>query len=326
VDEALDYSGDDIIKAIQKRYPQTNYIRVRGKNGWNKKLVDNKVWVRTVEYCWKIVWIQQTQNALDRDTVVRSLSKDMPGTQIMKRSLDDQEVSDTATQFVAVWGEFHPPALRESARKKLKVEQSVSDMSDEDIARLVQENIRLKKEVAVASANSHNITLKSMVNSNNTTNNNTTNTTNIIVNVGTPYGFEVNNHVTPEQWKSIIAEGIQKGLAHLTCQTIDVIHSVDENKNFYMTQPNSENVKVLRHGNVYEDVLLEKFARDAPYHYAEIVKEASNEDACAIGAIDNLTRDWAADRNRKLSNQKVMRKVQKKALEASPGKLLVNGV
>ena len=35
VDEALDYSGDDIIRAIQKRYPTTNYILVRGKNDWN---------------------------------------------------------------------------------------------------------------------------------------------------------------------------------------------------------------------------------------------------------------------------------------------------
>jgi len=159
VDEALDYSGDDIIKAIRKRYPQTNYIRVRGKNDWNKKLVDG-VWIKTAEYCWKIVWIQQTQNALDRDTVVRSLLKDMPGTQIMKRVLDDQEVSDTATQFVAAWGEFHPPALREADRKKLKAEQSITDMSDEDIARLVQENMLLKKEMAIASA-----TLDHLVNS-----------------------------------------------------------------------------------------------------------------------------------------------------------------
>jgi hypothetical protein len=58
VDEALDYSGDDIIRAIRKRYPTTNYILVRGKNDWNKQLVKG-VWVRTIEYCWKIVWIQQ---------------------------------------------------------------------------------------------------------------------------------------------------------------------------------------------------------------------------------------------------------------------------
>jgi hypothetical protein len=63
VDEALDYSGDDIIKAIRKRYPQTNYIRVRGENDWNKKLVDG-VWIKTAEYCWKIVWIQQTETRL----------------------------------------------------------------------------------------------------------------------------------------------------------------------------------------------------------------------------------------------------------------------
>ena len=282
VDEALDYSGDDIIRAIQKRYPTTNYILVRGKNDWNKQLVKG-VWVRTIEYCWKIVWIQQTQNALDRDTVVRCLSKDLPGTQIMKRCIDDQEVSNTATQYVASWGEFHPPSVRKDARKKLKA-QAVAKMSDDEkvatIVNLFEENDRLKKEMN-ASVNSNSITLNSLVNSNNTTTNNTNNM-NITVNIGNPYGFEPNTHVTPEQWKSIIAEGIQKGLAHLTCQTIDVIHSVDENKNFYMTQSSSENVKVLRHGNVYEDVLLEKFARDAPYHYAEIVKEASNEDALAI--------------------------------------------
>jgi hypothetical protein len=71
------------------------------------------------------------------------------------------------------------------------------------------------------------------------------------------------------------------------------LHSVEENKNFYMTHAGAPTINVLRHGNVNEDVLLTKFAQDAPYHYAEIVKEASTEDASTINA---LKKNWAADR------------------------------
>ena len=66
---------------------------------------------------------------------------------------------------------------------------------------------------------------------------------------------------------------------------------------------------------MYEDVLLERFARDAPYHYAELVREASTEDS---SDIDKIKKIWADYRNRKISTQKVMRKVQKTAMDTLP--------
>jgi hypothetical protein len=144
--------------------------------------------------------------------------------------------------------------------------------------------------------------------------NNVTNNPNIIV-VVNPSGFESTSHLTAIEIKTIVAEGVKEGLAELTCRAIDKIHSIDENRNFYMNHPDSKNVKVLRRGGVYEDVLFEKFAKDAPFHYADIIKSVSNESAMAI---DDLKRKWTASRNRGSSKQKVMRKVHETALNMSP--------
>jgi hypothetical protein len=236
---------------------------------------------------------------------------------VRKNELDNSDIKDKNTQFVKIWGTFHAPALHKSARTEPAPTMRIGDMTDDEkndtlvkqsdkIIQLQQEMARLKETAAAT------VMLGDVVNSNNVNSNNV----NIIVNVGNkPHGFESQDHISKEDWKSFVAAGVQEGLAQLACQTMGRLHSVEENKNFYMTHAGAPNIKVLRHGNVYEDVLLTKFAQDAPYHYAEIVKEASTEDASTINA---LKKNWAADRNRKLSNQKMMRKVQKLALDANP--------
>ena len=313
VDEAFEASGEKIINSILRRYPTVNYIMVRGQLGWNKKEV-NGGYVPTDEFRWKHVWIQRSHNALDKDCVIKNLLKDLPGVEVTKRSLDDTSIANKYTQFVRSWGTFNRSAVHKAPEPD-NMNKRVREMTDSEkndtILQQNQEIERLRKEAAdsksVSNVNSNNTV--SNINSNNTT------TNNIVVKVVNPYGFESTGHISKEEWKNLVAEGVKEGLAHLACQTIEKIHSTEENKNFYMTHANDENIKVRRHGNVYEDVLLERFARDAPYHYAELVREASTEDS---SDIDKIKKIWADNRNRKISTQKVMRKVQKTAMDTLP--------
>jgi len=339
-DDKLLYTPDAIIEAILRRYPTINFIRIRGQLGWKKKCVKEskygkggkgEQWEDANDFSWKHIWIQQNKNALNKDCLIKHLFKDLPGIVLRKNQLDSREVRDSDTYFIKVWGTFHPPALHKSVRAKPALTKRIGDMTDEEkidilikqsdtIIQLQQEMAQLKETTTAPTPLSSGG--NSTVNSNNVNNVNSNNVS-IIVNVGSrPHGFESQDHISKEDWKSFVTAGVQEGLAQLACQTMGKIHSVDENKNFYMTHPGSANIRVLRHGNVYEDVLLTKFAHDAPYHYAEIVKEASSiEDASTINV---LKKNWAADRNRKLSNDKMMRKVQKLALDANPTSKDVN--
>ena len=333
-DDKLLYTPDAIIEAILSRYPTVNFIRIRGQLGWKKKCVkvskDGKSdkWEAANDFSWKHIWIQQSKNALNKDCLIKNLLKDLPGItedKVRKIELDSPDIKDTNTQFIKIWGSFHTPAKDKSAKMEptlITLTKRIVDMTDDEknqtisqqsdaIIQLMQENARLKETAVTSTGSIVNVNSPS-VNSNNINSNNVS----IVVNMANnPHGFESHDHISKEEWKSFVTAGVQEGLAQLAYQTMGKLHSIDENKNFYMTHAGAENVKVLRHGNVYEDVLLTTFAQDAPYHYAEIVKEASTENA---STINTLKKNWAANRNRKLSNQKMMRKVQKIALDANP--------
>jgi hypothetical protein len=303
--EALVYTGEEIIDAIMKRYPHINYILVKGQNEQNRG---------QAESTWKYIMIQQTRNALKTECVLKNIVKDFPGIEIRHIDVTDRDLDDTKTHYIASIGEYSPPHIREAGRV---IQLNTDDMTDaqkvDAIRRLQRENKLLKKEVE------SNAATQVVNNINNGTINNITNN-NIIV-VVNPSGFESTNHLTASELKIIVAEGVKEGLAELTCQAIDKIHSIDENKNFFMNHPDSKNVKVLRRGGVYEDVLFEKFAKDAPFHYADIIKSASSENAVVI---DDLKRRWSANRNRGSSKQKVMRKVHETALSMCSEQLMMD--
>ena len=219
VDEAFEASGEKIINSILARYPTVNYIMVRGQLGWNKKEV-NGGYVPTDEFRWKHVWIQRSHNALDKNCVIKNLLKDLPGVEVTKRSLDDTSIANKYTQFVRSWGTFNRSAVHKAPEPE-NMNKRVCEMTDSEkndtILQQNQEIERLRKEAAdsksVSNVNSNNTV--SNINSNNTT------TNNIVVKVVNPYGFESTGHISKEEWKNLVAEGVKEGLAHLACQTIE---------------------------------------------------------------------------------------------------------
>ena len=291
IENSVNVQADQIIDVIKTAYPGANFICVT----CDPSTVYH---TRPIGYDRKYIWIQQTKNALNRNYVVKILQQAFPNIVVEKINVDG---GGDAEERLASWGVFKKSHVHKCSPTETGVARTLEECNAE-IVRLQQEIEELKR---VSISNSH-------VNSHNTINVNNVN--NIALNLTiTPYGLENRSHISQEDYEKSISESVTEGLARLTCEMIEKIHSIDENKNFYMEHPHDTNVWVHNKGGIYDQISLDQFSKDAPLHYAEIAKSACRP---MRQTVIDMTKEWVADHNRKHKNNTIMRTVQETALGA----------
>jgi hypothetical protein len=142
-----------------------------------------------------------------------------------------------------------------------------------------------------------------IVNSNNNSNNitiNNINNINIFIN---PYGFETVKHITNEEWKHMIEEGLKQGLAHLTCKTIEKVHSVPENKNFYIENNATKEVTLIGHNDNKYTMTLEELVNKAPSQYMDIIKENIMD----MDPVCTIEKKWNRNQQKSTEAHRIIR-------------------
>jgi hypothetical protein len=139
-----------------------------------------------------------------------------------------------------------------------------------------------------------------VTNNNNITINNNINNINIFIN---PYGFETVKHITNEEWKHMIEEGLKQGLAHLTCKTIEKVHSVPENKNFYIENNATKEVTLIGHNDNKYTMTLEELVNKAPSQYMDIIKENAQD----MDPVCTIEKKWNRNQQKSTEAHRIIR-------------------
>jgi hypothetical protein len=118
-----------------------------------------------------------------------------------------------------------------------------------------------------------------------------------------PYGYESVKHISQDEWRAMIIEGLKEGLAHLTCKTIEKVHSIPENKNFYIENNTTKDVTLIGHNENRYHITLEELANQAPQQYMDIMKD-SIPDITHVSAIE---RKWNRNQNKSTQAHRIIR-------------------
>ena len=233
----------------------------------------------TFGYNQKYIWIQQSKNALNQNAVVKVLQTAFPTLIFQKISKDADAGPETR---LSDWGTFN----KSHVHKISPTTAVTAEQIDHDMFKLKQELADLKSSDGEKSQMAI-----------------------------TPYGFENLSHISPQEYAECITESVPEGLLRLTVETIEKIHSADENRNFFMKPPHDTDVWVHQKGGEYVQIPLEQFAKDAPLHYADIVKAACRP---MRKTVIGMTKEWVADHNKKRKHNMIMRTLQTVALGNRP--------